>query len=122
MSLRILTTAAFLFVLDQFWFNASLNSVYLPAVAAVTGTAEAPVFDVPAAAAAWLALAALITYMKERCPEISATLLGFLTYAVCNFTIKALFPDYHWSAVIADIAWGTLLVTFVFNTTPLATW
>jgi uncharacterized membrane protein len=113
---RVVVTAAFAFVLDQLWFSFSLVSLYTPAITSVTGAPAR--FHTQAAALSWLTLATLVTYTRRMCPEISPAILGFLVYSLCNFTIKAMFPAYHWGAILGDIVWGTLMVAVVFSTYP----
>lgn len=47
--------------------------------------------------------------IKERRSYIDAAFLGLFVYSVFEFTNKAIFKNWKWSAVIIDSLWGGIL-------------
>jgi len=43
---------------------------------------------------------------------VPAAVIGFLAYGTYEFTSYAVMRDWHWSMVLADTAWGTVLTAF----------
>lgn len=43
---------------------------------------------------------------------VPAAVLGFLAYGTYEFTSYAVMRDWHWSMVLSDAAWGTVLTAF----------
>jgi uncharacterized membrane protein len=40
---------------------------------------------------------------------VPAAVIGFLAYGTYEFTSYAVMRDWHWSMVLADVTWGTVL-------------
>ena len=43
---------------------------------------------------------------------LPAAVIGFLAYGTYEFTSYAILRDWHWSMVLTDTAWGTILTAF----------
>lgn len=105
----MLTVVALL--LDQVWFLFSFKGFYEPAVTAVTG--KPFTFSLFPALLAWVSVAALAVMIHDQCTARARQLAGVfggLVYAVFNGTVLAIFPNYHWSAAVADTLWGAILM------------
>lgn len=106
-----------------------LAAVYRPAIDAVMRKTDEEKrakheFGYVAAFLSWSCVAAFVcmmtvlTWKLDFWPRQCITLLsGFLLYAVFDFTLKFIFPIYHWKAIIVDLAWGTCMTYMVHHIT-----
>lgn len=119
-SVAVVTAIGFL--LDQAWFSLTLQSIYTPAIVAVTGTD--PIFSWLPAGLSWVSISALVVLLERLCPRTArlpySAMIGGLVYSIYNTTVKALFVNYSWPAVILDIMWGSFLVAVLFRVSTVA--
>lgn len=117
MTLAILyiATAATFLVLDALMLTFVMKPLFDRHIGALLAE---PIRAAPAIAfyLAYVAgLIALVSWpaLKAGAPVlVPAAILGAMAYGTYEFTSYAIMKDWHWSMVVTDTAWGTVLTAF----------
>ncbi|APC25840.1 hypothetical protein BST79_gp327 [Only Syngen Nebraska virus 5] len=106
--IKLIKISIVLFLLDFIWINTVSGKMFTRMIENIQGS---PVkIKIAGALAAYVAIIALFyMFVSDTTTNMKAFLLGFLAYAIYDFTSYALIDKWEWKTSVLDALWGGAL-------------
>ncbi|AGE51664.1 putative membrane protein (DUF2177) [Paramecium bursaria Chlorella virus CviKI] len=106
--IKIVKLSAILLILDLIWIRAVSGKLFTQMIETIQGSPLK--IKMAGALAAYVAIIALFyMFVSETTTNFKAFLLGFLAYAIYDFTNYALISEWDFKTSILDALWGGTL-------------
>ena len=105
---KLIKISAILLIFDLLWINTVSGKIFTRMIENIQGSPLK--IKTAGALAAYVAIIALFyTFVSKTTTDFKAFLLGFLAYAIYDFTSYALISEWKFKTSILDALWGGTL-------------
>jgi uncharacterized membrane protein len=106
--IKLLKISIVLLILDLLWINTVSGKIFTRMIENIQGSPLK--IKITGAIAAYVAIIALFyMFVSDTTTNMKAFVLGFLAYAIYDFTSYALFNGWEFKTAVLDALWGGTL-------------